>query len=157
MSLVHFGAPALLIGCRNMGGGGPNEIFLEMSKSGRSESVLFRRAAASICMSPWMLAAEPSWTYRRNEPKSKENAKNASKSWTMSDTGAKGSFIFIIFNTCFAPKLYNESLKTTFGSRSFSSFSTPAFHQSYIRNRSKPSSESVHFHDFRQLILTKAI
>ena len=45
---------------KNMRGGAPNEIFLEMSKSGRSESVLFRRAAASICMSPWMLAAEPS-------------------------------------------------------------------------------------------------
>ena len=44
----------------NMGGGAPNEIFLEMSKSGRSESVFFRRTAASICMSPWMLTAEPS-------------------------------------------------------------------------------------------------
>ena len=40
--------------------GGPNEIFLDMSKSGRSVSVLFRRAAASICMSTWMPAAEPS-------------------------------------------------------------------------------------------------
>ena len=42
-----------------MGGGAPNEIFLEISKAVRSLSVLFRRAAASIYMSTCMLAAEP--------------------------------------------------------------------------------------------------
>ena len=67
------------------------------------------------------------------------------------------SLIFIIFDTCFAPKLNKESLKTGFRRRSFSSFPKFVSHQNYIRNRSKPGSEIVHFRDFRHLFLTKAI
>ena len=52
------------------------------------------------------------------------------------------SFISMISDTCFAPKLHKESLKTGSGSRSFSSFPTPVSHQSYIRNRSKPDAET---------------
>ena len=63
-----------------MGGGAPNETFLEISNADRSESVLFRRAAASICMSTESLAAEPSQMYGMNVTKSRENTENASKS-----------------------------------------------------------------------------
>ena len=50
---VDFQPPALLVYethhedrlGKNMGGGAPNEIFLESSIAGRLESVLFRRAA----------------------------------------------------------------------------------------------------------------
>ena len=64
---------------------------------------------------------------------------------------------FMISDTCFAPKLYKHSLKTGCANRSFSSFSTRASHQSYIRNRSKPGSEIVHFRHFRHLFRTEAI
>ena len=93
------------------------------------------------------------------------------------------SFIFIIFDTCFAPKLYRNSLKavtvwrsiwrslwrwvapklyrnplkTESGHRSFSWFSTLVSQQSDIEIRSKLDSEVVHFHYFRHLFRTKAI
>ena len=47
--------------------------------------------------------------------------------------------------TCFAPRLYNESLKTECENRSFSLFSIPVSHQSYIMNSSKPDPEIIHF------------
>ena len=64
---------------------------------------------------------------------------------------------FVISDTCFAPKLYKELLKAGCVNRSFSSFSTPASHQSYIRNRSKPGSEILHFRHFRHMFRIKAI
>ena len=87
LQIVDFPPPALLVyethnegRLGNMGGGGPNEMFLEISNADRSKSVLLKRAAASICMSTWMLAAEPCRTYNGKEPKSEESAHTASKS-----------------------------------------------------------------------------
>ena len=55
-----------------MGGGAPNEVFLEISNAGRSESVLFRRAAASICMSTCSWLQNPAERVKRKYRKVKK-------------------------------------------------------------------------------------
>ena len=42
----------------------------------------------------------------------------------------------------FPPQLYKYAVKTEFGNRTFSCFSTPVSHQSYVNIRSKPHSKN---------------
>ena len=56
--------------------------------------------------------------------------------------------LFIISNICFAPKLYKESLKTGFGSRSFSSFCDTCFAPKLYKESLKTGFGSRSFSSF---------